>query len=183
MSPVITAIRLSSGSGNAEGALSNSTSSSISRRSSRLSATRRPRKPHPPVIPIRIVRPPSGPAMPLTPALSPRAGRGRDPRSGRVRGGERWADHPRRSASDAVALGPAKAGHRLPLRAVFAADPAGITQLVEEIEQELVVDLPDIGLVPAGIAGDLDMRIVPGERSDAMSEVALHDLHMIEIEL
>ncbi len=29
------------------------------------------------------------PAMPLTPALSPRAGRGRDPRSGKVRGGKR----------------------------------------------------------------------------------------------
>jgi protein SCO1 len=29
--------------------------------------------------------------MPLTPALSPRAGRGRDPRSGRVRGGKRAA--------------------------------------------------------------------------------------------
>src|SRR6266849_2670564 len=50
------------------------------------------------------------PAMPLTTALSPRAGRGRDPRSGRVRGGERWTDHPRRSASNAVSLGPAEPG-------------------------------------------------------------------------
>src|SRR5882672_8768624 len=88
-----------------------------------------------------------------------------------------------RSAADAVALGPAEAGSGLALRTVFAADPAGITELIKEIEQERVVDLPDIGLVPAGIAGDLDMRITAGERPDAVSEIALHDLHMVEIEL
>src|SRR6266436_4972944 len=132
-------------------------------------------------------------AKPLTPTLSPQAGRGRDPcrigdappdrrthacaeRGGRVRG---------RSGSppDAIALGPAEAGSCLSLRSVFAADPARIAEFVEKIEEERIVDLPDIGLVTAGIAGDLHMRIVAGERPDAMGEIALHDLHMVEIEL
>src|SRR5438105_11466488 len=58
MSPVTSARRLSSGKGNAEGALSNNTSSSTgptaAPSASNFSATRLPRKPHPPVITIRI---------------------------------------------------------------------------------------------------------------------------------
>ena len=35
----------------------------------------------------------------------------------------------------------------------------------------------------AGVAGDLHMRIVAGEGPHAMREIALHDLHMVEVEL
>ena len=58
MSPVTNLSLGCSGSGRAEGALSNSTSSSISRRSRRRSATRRPRKPPPPVMTTRTAQPP-----------------------------------------------------------------------------------------------------------------------------
>ena len=35
----------------------------------------------------------------------------------------------------------------------------------------------------AGVAGDLDMRVAAGERLDMVREVALHDLHMVKVEL
>src|SRR5215470_1070020 len=85
------------------------------------------------------------------------------------------------SALDAVAPGPAKPGLGLPLRPIFAADPAGIAEFVEQIEQEGIVDLADIRLVPAGVAGDLHMRVMAGKRADALREIALHDLHMIKV--
>src|SRR5437870_26339 len=84
---------------------------------------------------------------------------------------------------DPVALRPAEPGRRLPFWPVFAADPAGVADLVEEIEQEGVVDLADIGLVAAGIAGDLYMFVAAGERADLMGQITLHDLNMIEVEL
>src|ERR1700724_1206906 len=80
-------------------------------------------------------------------------------------------------------LRPAEAGSRIAHRSVLAADPALIADLVEEVEQVGVMDLADIRLVPSGIAGDLDMRIVAGERADLGGEIALHDLHVIEVEL
>src|SRR4029077_2206559 len=69
---------------------------------------------------------------------------------------------PHRSASDAVASGPAEARPGLALWPIFAADPSRITELVEQIEQVRVTDLADIRLVPAGIAGNLYMRILTG---------------------
>jgi len=47
----------------------------------------------------------SGLGRPLTPALSPQAGRRRDPRSGRVRGGTRRATDPARGNTAALILG------------------------------------------------------------------------------
>src|SRR4029077_16195851 len=72
--------------------------------------------------------------------------------------------------ADAVTPGPAEARLGLAFRTVFAADPARVTELVEQIEQVRVVDLADIRLVPAGIAGDLHMRVMPGERANAVGE-------------
>src|SRR5258705_5421821 len=81
-------------------------------------------------------------------------------------------------SADAVCLGPAEARERLVLWTVLAADPALIADLVEQIEQIGVMDFTDIRLVPPRIAGDLHMRVMPGERA-----IALHDLHVIEVEL
>src|SRR5436190_16604917 len=118
MSPVTSVRRLSSGRGNAEGVLSNNTSSltgpSAEPSASNFSASRLPRKPHPPVITMRI-------------AGSP----------------------------DAVFFRPAEAGESVAPRPVFAADPALVADLVEQVEQIGVMDLADIGFVAPRIAGDL----------------------------
>src|SRR5207245_6191966 len=91
--------------------------------------------------------------------------------------------HPSSGLSYPVRLRPNEPGDRVDLRPVLAADPAGKARLVEQVEQIGVMDLADIGLVPSRIAGDLDMRVVAGERADLGGEVTLHDLHMVEVEL
>ena len=70
-----------------------------------------------------------------------------------------------------------------PAGPVFAADPAVIANLVEELEQIGVVDLAAIRLVALGDAGDLHMRVTARKAADMRGEIALHDLAMIEIEL
>src|ERR1700732_3290207 len=84
---------------------------------------------------------------------------------------------------DTVVFCPAEPGRRLRLGTIFAADPARVAEFVEQIEQEGMVDLADIRLVAARVAGDLHMRVVAGERADAVREIAFHDLHMVEVEL
>src|SRR5713226_1489493 len=91
--------------------------------------------------------------------------------------------HPSCGLSDPVFLGPAEPSNRVAFRPVLAADPAGKANLVEEVEQIGVMDLADIRLVPSGVAGNLDMRVVAGESADLGGEVALHDLDMVEVEL
>src|SRR5207302_3436615 len=86
-------------------------------------------------------------------------------------------------SADAVFLRPAEAGEGVALWPVLAADPALVADLVEQIEQIRVMDLADIRLVPSRIAGDLDMRVMAGERAHLGREIALHDLHVIEVEL
>src|SRR5437763_14142253 len=88
-----------------------------------------------------------------------------------------------RLLADAVFPGPAEAGGGIALRPVFAADPALVADLVEQVEQIRVMDLADIRLVAAGVAGDLHMRVMAGQRADLAAEIALHDLHVIEVEL
>src|SRR5439155_1344419 len=84
---------------------------------------------------------------------------------------------------DAVFLGPTEASEGVSLRPVLAADPALVADLVEQVEQIGVMDLADIRLVPPGIAGDLHMRVMAGERAHLGREIALHDLYVIEVEL
>src|SRR5437762_105491 len=84
---------------------------------------------------------------------------------------------------NAVFFRPAEAGEGVALWPVLAADPALVADFVEQIEQIGVVDLADIGLVASRIAGDLDVRVMAGERAHLGREIALHDLHVIEVEL
>src|SRR5579864_8563078 len=86
-------------------------------------------------------------------------------------------------SADPPATPPAEARERARLRPVLAADPAGIAELVQEIEQIGEVDLALIGLVPAGNIGDLHMRVAAPEVPRVLREVALGDLAVIEIEL
>src|SRR5215469_8879456 len=87
------------------------------------------------------------------------------------------------SPLDAIAARPAESGASFAPRPVLAADPAGIAELVEKVEQIRVIDLADIRLVATGVAGDLHVWVMAGQRSNAVREVALHDLHMIKVEL
>src|SRR5271166_746387 len=128
MSPVTRVSRRSSGNGKAEGALSNNTSCSIGPRllprSNSSIASRRPRKPQPPVMTMRIEYSYCGTREPdLTPTLPSPA------RGGGLGGGSPYPLAG--SAVDAVARGPAEPGAGLALGAVFAADPAGIADLVQ----------------------------------------------------
>ena len=68
-------------------------------------------------------------------------------------------------------------------RLVFAADPAGIADLVEMLEQEGIVDLAGARLVAAGIVGELDMRDARQIGLHGAGEIALHDLHVIDVVL
>src|SRR5712692_11362458 len=94
----------------------------------------------------------------------------------------RWAETSGGSAH-APPSRPAEAFDRAGGGAVFAADPAVITQLVEQIEEIGVVDLAAVGLVAVGHAGDLDMGVAPGEAAQMDGEITLHDLAVIEVEL
>jgi len=67
------------------------------------------------------------------------------------------------------------------LRLVFAADPATITDLVEITKQEGIVDFAGAGLVAAGVIGQLDVCDAVEMLLYSRGEVALHDLHVIDV--
>ena len=69
------------------------------------------------------------------------------------------------------------------LRLVLAADPAGVADLVEPAEQEVVVDLACSGLVAAGIVGDLHMGDAREQCLHRRREFALHALHVVDVVL
>src|SRR5258707_1241729 len=68
-------------------------------------------------------------------------------------------------------------------RISFASDPALVAELVEQVVEEGIIDLADIRLVAAGIAGDLDVADARHQALGALGEIALHDLAVIEVEL
>src|ERR1700730_6088988 len=61
----------------------------------------------------------------------------------------------RLSGSDPVALAPGEPRHGVADRIVFAADPAGIAELVDAAENIIPTDLAGAGLVAAGHVGEL----------------------------
>ena len=68
-------------------------------------------------------------------------------------------------------------------RFVFAADPAVVTETVDEVQQKWVVYFPGSRLVPAGIVGQLKMSDPGQEAFDGIGEFAFHALHMIDVVL
>src|SRR5690242_20355108 len=82
-----------------------------------------------------------------------------------------------------VPLQPAKPGVRLPGRPVLAADPASVAELAHAPEHIVPADLACAGLVARGHVGDLDVRDHRYELLHALGDVALGDLHMIDVEL
>src|SRR5258708_20686242 len=72
-------------------------------------------------------------------------------------------------------------------RPVFAADPAAITQGIDEIEQVRIVHFARIRLVPVRHARNLDMadtRVAPFHvAAEFDGEIAFHDLAVVTIEL
>ena len=68
-------------------------------------------------------------------------------------------------------------------RLVFAADPAAIADRVEMPEEEGIIDLAGAGFVAAGIVGELDMGDARRVLLQVSRDVALHQLHVVDIVL
>ena len=82
--------------------------------------------------------------------------------------------HTRRAPIEVVE--PCKPGARALRRPIFAADPAIVSELVEQREQIEEIDLADIRLVPPGHARDLDMADLRQPSLQFRSEIPLDDL-------
>ncbi|KAG0738589.1 hypothetical protein G6F24_017571 [Rhizopus arrhizus] len=82
-----------------------------------------------------------------------------------------------------IGLGPAQPGGRAGLGAVFAADPAGVAQRVDPLEQVGIVQFAQVGLVPVGHAGDLDVADARHIALQLHGDVAFDDLAVIAVEL
>src|SRR3954447_313738 len=78
---------------------------------------------------------------------------------------------------------PGQAFQRRSARLVFATDPAAIADRVEMAEQEGKVDLAGAGLVTTWIVGELDVRDLRQIFLHGTGEIALHDLHVIDVVL
>src|ERR1035441_2319620 len=78
---------------------------------------------------------------------------------------------------------PAKAVKGIAGRTVLAADPAVVTDFVQQRVQILVTNLAGIGLVPFRTAGNLHATAVRSVAPQLGGEVALHHLHVVQIEL
>ena len=66
---------------------------------------------------------------------------------------------------------------------VLAADPAGIPDCSQPIEKKGVVDFPGSGLMPSWIVGQLDMPDTLQVVLKGAGQIALHDLHVVDIVL
>src|SRR5215471_12826982 len=66
---------------------------------------------------------------------------------------------------------------------IFAADPAGVPQLIDEVKQKGIVDLPHVWLMPPRIPRDLKMANQRQVRFDLLSQITMHHLTMVEVHL
>src|SRR5216684_6543445 len=78
---------------------------------------------------------------------------------------------------------PSETRHRPGARPILAADPSLVTELVQEIEQRVAVELPAVRLVAVGNASDLDVADVVQRPAQLGRQIALDDLRVIEIHL
>src|SRR5436190_24031557 len=71
------------------------------------------------------------------------------------------------------------------LRPVLASDPAVVAQCVDDVEQVVVVQLAEVGLMPLGHAGDLQVADAAGGQVAAQPhrDVAFDDLAVVEVHL
>src|SRR3546814_867991 len=80
-------------------------------------------------------------------------------------------------------LHPAQGLHCATGRAVFAADPAVVTQIVKQVEEIGVIHFTGVGLMPFWYAGDLYMAHMRLKFTEGHGDIAFHDLHVIEVHL
>lgn len=66
---------------------------------------------------------------------------------------------------------------------VFAANPAGIAQCSDEVEEVGIVDLAYIWLVPPRVPGNLKMSNDREMGANLLGQVAPHHLTMVEVHL
>src|SRR6266436_9937029 len=85
--------------------------------------------------------------------------------------------------SHPVTPAPGEPRHGVAKRVVFAADPAGIAELVYALEDELPADLAGAGLVAAGHVGELHVVDHRHQCLEAAGDVTLGGLAVIDVEL
>ncbi|QTK81675.1 Hypothetical protein AT6N2_L0801 [Agrobacterium tumefaciens] len=66
-------------------------------------------------------------------------------------------------------------------RSIFAADPSFVTKFIQALEDEIVVDLARPRLMTSGIIGDLNVADSVLQALEGRDEIALHDLHVVEV--
>jgi len=66
---------------------------------------------------------------------------------------------------------------------IFAANPAGIAQVVNEIEEIRVVDLAHIWFMSPRVSGNLKMSDDLEMSANLLGQVAPHDLTMVQVHL
>jgi hypothetical protein len=88
-----------------------------------------------------------------------------------------------RSGVEAIRTSPAQALDSTPAWMIFAANPAGIAQFVDEAEEIRVVDLTHIWFMAPGIPGNLKMSDDLEMCANLLGQVAAHDLAMVQVHL
>ena len=78
---------------------------------------------------------------------------------------------------------PLLAGRRVTSRPEFAPYPAGIAQLVDQLEQIGIVDFDQVRFMPVRHAADLDMTNTVYVPMQFSGQVALDDLAVVAVEL
>lgn len=85
--------------------------------------------------------------------------------------------------SQAIRTSPAQAFGGTPARMIFAANPASIAQIVNEIEEIWIVDFTHVWLVSPRIPGNLKMSDDLEMGANLLGQVATHDLTMVQVHL
>src|SRR5262245_5000015 len=88
-----------------------------------------------------------------------------------------------RSGSKAIRTSPDQALDSTPTWMIFAANPAGIAQFVDEVEEIRVVDFTHVWLMSPGIPGNLKMSDDLEMGTNLLGQVATHDLAMVQVHL
>jgi len=88
-----------------------------------------------------------------------------------------------RNGSEAIRTSPAQSLDSTLARMIFAADPASIAQVVNEIEEIRIVDLAHIWFMSPRISGDLKMSNDLEMGANLLGQVAPHHLTMVQVHL
>src|SRR5262245_14112772 len=85
--------------------------------------------------------------------------------------------------AQAIGTRPAQASNGVTAWTIFAADPARGPQIILQVKQIGIVNLPHIRFMPTRIARDLNMADQRQVRFDLLGQITAHDLTVVEVHL